>query len=126
MSIVGVGIDFIEILRIKNIFLNYGNKFAKRILSLEEWKKYLLSKNNINFLAKKFAAKEAASKALGTGINYGITFNQLEFYSDKLGKPKLRFFKNALKKSKEIKCKSIHVSISDQKLHAYALVILEN
>lgn len=126
MSIIGIGIDFIEILRIKNILFNYGNRFAKRILSAGEWKKYILIKNNVHFLAKKFAAKEAASKALGTGINDGIKFNELEFYNNKSGKPKLRFLKNALKKSKEIKCKSIHVSISDQQLYAYALVILEN
>ncbi|QCI17653.1 holo-ACP synthase [Buchnera aphidicola (Acyrthosiphon lactucae)] len=126
MSIIGIGIDFIEILRIQNIIFNYGNNFAKRILSIEEWEKYIISKNNINFLAKKFVAKEAASKALGTGINDGVTFNQLEFYNNKSGKPKLRFLKNALKKSQQIKCKSIHVSISDQKLYAHALVILEN
>lgn len=126
MSIIGVGIDFIEILRIKNIISHYGKRFPKKILSAEEWKKYILMESNINFLAKKFTAKEAASKALGTGINDGITFNQLEFYNNKSGQPKLRFLKNALKKSKEIKCKSIHVSISDQKLYAYALVILES
>ncbi|ACL30068.1 holo-ACP synthase [Buchnera aphidicola str. APS (Acyrthosiphon pisum)] len=126
MSIIGIGIDFVEILRIKNIFLKYGDKFARKILSTEEWKKYILIDDSISFLAKKFVAKEAASKALGTGINHQITFNQLEFYKNKSGKPKLRFLKHALKKSKEIQCKSIHVSISDQKLYAYALVILEN
>jgi len=126
MSIIGIGIDFIEIVRIKKIIFKYGNNFAKKILSAAEWEKYLISKHNINFLAKKFAAKEAASKALGTGINYGITFNQLEFYNNKLGKPKLRFLRNALKKSIEINCQLIHVSISDQKLYAYALVILES
>ncbi|QCI19822.1 MAG: holo-ACP synthase [Buchnera aphidicola (Brevicoryne brassicae)] len=126
MSIVGVGIDIVEVLRIKKIFFNYGDIFAKKILSLKELKRYILSKNKITFLAKKFAVKEAASKALGVGINHGITFNQLELYNNKLGKPQLRFLKRALKKSKEIQCTSIHVSISDQKLYACALVILEN
>lgn len=126
MSIIGIGTDLIEISRIRKILLQYNNHFAKRILSIEEWKNYVLIKNKIHFLAKEFVAKEAASKALGTGINYGIQFNQLELYHDDFGKPKLRFFKNALKKSKELKCKSIHVSISDQKLYAHALVILES
>ncbi|AHG60124.1 holo-ACP synthase [Buchnera aphidicola] len=126
MSIVGVGSDIVEILRIKNIFFKYQHKFAKKILSKIEWKKYIISQNYISFLAKKFAAKEAASKALGTGINNGVTLNQLEFYNNKFGKPKLRFLKNASKKSKKMKCKSIHVSISDEKLYAYALVILES
>ncbi|QCI20980.1 holo-ACP synthase [Buchnera aphidicola (Hyperomyzus lactucae)] len=126
MPIIGIGADIIEISRIKKIFFNYGNKFAKKILSKEEWNQYVLSKNNIFFLAKKFAAKEAASKALGTGINYGITFKQLEFYNNQSGKPKLRFLKKALKKAIEIQCKSIHVSISDEKLYVYALVVLES
>ncbi|QCI15936.1 holo-ACP synthase [Buchnera aphidicola] len=126
MSIIGIGTDIVEILRIKKIFFNYGDKFIKKILSLEERNQYILSKNSIYFLAKKFAAKEAASKALGTGINHGIRFNELEFYNNKLGKPKLRFLKNALKKSIKIKCKFVHVSISDEKLYTCALVILES
>ncbi|WP_295164534.1 holo-ACP synthase [uncultured Buchnera sp.] len=126
MSIIGIGTDIIEILRIKNIVYRFKDKLAKRILSIEEWEKYVVNKNPIHFLAKKFAAKEAASKALGTGINCGIKFNQLELYNDTLGKPKLRFLKCALQKSKEIKCKSIFVSISDERLYAYALVILED
>ncbi|QIE01976.1 holo-ACP synthase [Buchnera aphidicola] len=126
MSIIGIGIDFIEILRIKKIFFKYKNNFAKKILSIEEFKQYIASQEKIHFLAKKFAAKEAASKALGTGIHNSIQFNELEFYNNSLGKPQLRFLNNAFKKSKELKCKNIHVSISDQKLYAYALVILEN
>jgi len=126
MSIIGIGTDIIEILRIKNIICKFKDKLATKILSHREWEKYKENKNPANFLAKKFAVKEAASKALGTGINYGIKFNHIELYHDNLGKPKLRFFKKALQRSKNIKCKSIFVSISDEKLYAHALVILEN
>ncbi|QCI18803.1 holo-ACP synthase [Buchnera aphidicola] len=126
MSIIGIGTDIIEIKRIKKIVSKFENKFAKRILSYKEWKKYIISRNKINFIAKKFAAKEAVSKALGTGINHGITFNQIELYNDFLGKPKIRFLDNSLNKINEINCKSVHVSISDQKSYAYAIVILEN
>lgn len=126
MSIIGIGTDIIEIERIKKIFFQFKNKFAQRILSMYEWKEYMISKNKISFLAKKFAAKEAAAKALGTGINYGITFNQLELYNNSVGKPHLRFLNNAGERFQEIQCKSIHVSISDQKLYAYAIVILED
>ncbi|QCI17079.1 holo-ACP synthase [Buchnera aphidicola (Aphis helianthi)] len=125
MSIIGIGTDIIEIERIKKNILYFGNKLAKRILSKQEWKEYMISRNKINFIAKKFAAKEAASKALGTGINYGITFNQLELYNNSLGKPKLRFLDCAFKKYKEMKCTAVHVSITDQKLYAHAIVILE-
>ncbi|ANZ22473.1 4'-phosphopantetheinyl transferase [Buchnera aphidicola (Diuraphis noxia)] len=126
MSIVGIGIDIVDILRIKKIFLLYRHQFAKKILSKKEWKNYMVSKNQIVFLAKKFSAKEAASKALGTGINYGITFNQLELYHNDIGKPQFCFLKNALKRAKEIQCKSIHVSISDEKLYTYSVVVLES
>lgn len=126
MSIIGTGIDIIEISRVERNILRFKNKLAIRILSQQELDQYFINKNCISFLAKKFAGKEAASKALGTGMNYGITFNQIELYTNKLGKPKLRFFKNALKRSKEIKCNTMHVSISDQKIYACALVILEN
>ncbi|CAL4322066.1 holo-ACP synthase [Buchnera aphidicola] len=125
MSIIGVGIDIVEILRIKNIFNAFGRNFAKKILSIQEWEKYIVNKNPIQFLSKRFAVKEAASKALGTGIQKGIKFSELELYNDNLGKPKLRFLKNAFKKYQEIQCKSTFVSISDEKLYAYALVILE-
>ncbi|AAM67806.1 holo-ACP synthase [Buchnera aphidicola] len=125
MSIIGIGTDIIEIFRIKNIVYNFKDKLAERILSVQELEKYKVNKNPIKFLAKRFAVKEAASKALGTGISYGIKFNQIELYNNNLGKPKLRFLKYALQKSEEMKCKSIFVSISDEKLYACALVILE-
>ncbi|QCI23798.1 holo-ACP synthase [Buchnera aphidicola (Macrosiphoniella sanborni)] len=125
MSIIGIGTDLVEISRIQKILFQYKNHFAKRILSIQEWNHYIETKNKLNFLAKKFSAKEAACKALGTGINNGIQFNELEFYHDLLGKPQLRFLKNAFKRSQELKCKFVHVSISDQKKYAYALVILE-
>lgn len=129
MSIIGIGIDIIEIKRIKKIVNYFGNKFAKRILSLKEWREYISYHNNydnIKFLAKRFSAKEAASKALGTGINCGIYLNELEIYNNNLGKPELRFLNNSLKKIKKFQCKNIHLSISDQKYYACALVVLEN
>ncbi|QNS01956.1 MAG: holo-ACP synthase [Buchnera aphidicola (Pentalonia nigronervosa)] len=126
MSIIGVGIDIIEITRIQRILFRFGYKFIKKILSKNEIKKYVITKHCIQFIAKKFVAKEAALKALGTGIQFGISFNQIETYHNHLGKPKLRFLKNALKQLEEIQCKSIHISISDQNKYACAIVILEN
>ncbi|WP_343154481.1 holo-ACP synthase [Buchnera aphidicola] len=126
MSIIGIGIDILEIERIKKNILQFGDNLAKKILSPLEWKEYIISKNKINFIAKRFAAKEAASKALGTGINCGIKFNHLELYNNSLGKPNFRFLSYAFQKLGEINCKSIHVSITDEKLYIYALVILEN
>ncbi|ALD15210.1 4'-phosphopantetheinyl transferase [Buchnera aphidicola (Aphis glycines)] len=126
MSIIGIGTDIIEIDRIRKIFFQFGNKLAQKILSEKEWEKYIISLNKINFIAKKFAAKEAAVKALGTGINNGINFHQIEIYHDSLGKPNFCFLGNALKIFKEKRCKFAHISITDQKSYAYAIVILES
>ncbi|WP_422667184.1 holo-ACP synthase [Buchnera aphidicola] len=125
MTIIGIGIDIIDIIRIQKIILNYKEKFAKRILSKYEWQQYIISNNHINFLAKRFSIKEAASKALGTGICSGIKFNQIELYHDQYGKPKIRFFNNALIQLKKIKCNFIHISITDEKKYVYSIVILE-
>jgi len=125
MTIIGIGIDIIEIIRIqKNIFI-YNDKLAKRILSHNEWTDYLIQKNKSRFLAKKFAIKEAASKAFGTGISKKITFNKLEHYKDKKGKPKLSFLKEALVISKIMQINFVHLSITDEKNYTCALVIFE-
>ncbi|QCI24335.1 holo-ACP synthase [Buchnera aphidicola (Muscaphis stroyani)] len=126
MAIIGIGIDSVEVCRIKNIIINFGDKFAQKILSASEWNSYVLIKNKINFIAKRFAVKEAAAKALGTGMNCGITFNQFNLYHNKYGQPKLNFLKNALKQAVIMKCTHIHVSISDSQLFAHASVILES
>ncbi|CAL4321339.1 holo-ACP synthase [Buchnera aphidicola] len=126
MTIISIGIDIVEISRIKKIFFNFGDKFAKRILSKYEWQEYITSKNCIAFISKRFSVKEAASKALGMGINSGIQFNQLELYHNVYGKPEMRFFKHALAQYKKINCQYIHVSITDEKKYAYSTVILEN
>ncbi|QTM69272.1 holo-ACP synthase, partial [Buchnera aphidicola (Hormaphis cornu)] len=96
MTIIGIGIDIVEIKRIKKNILLYPHKLAKRILSHNEWTEYLVNKNKFRFLAKKFAVKEAASKALGTGISQKITFKNFENWNNEYGQPKLRLFKKAL------------------------------
>ncbi|MDE5286094.1 MAG: holo-ACP synthase, partial [Buchnera aphidicola] len=79
------------------IFLNFHHKFAQRILSQNEWKHYINQKKYTFFLAKRFAVKEAASKALGIGIKHVISFNQIELYHNIFGKPQIRFLKSAYK-----------------------------
>ena len=85
--ILGIGVDLLNINRVEKLYLKFGDKLADRILSEEEFGNYKKSKNKINFLAKKFCAKEAFSKALGTGIGRGINFSDITISNDILGKP---------------------------------------
>tara|TARA_Y100000996_G_C22376815_1_gene583401 strand:- start:66 stop:464 length:399 start_codon:yes stop_codon:yes gene_type:complete len=124
--IVGIGIDIIDNRRIKRTLERYGNKFKNRCFSKEEIE---LSKNKfqeINSFAKKYAAKEACSKALGTGLANGIFWKDIEIFNNSLGKPYIRLNNKALTKLNEIsktKCK-IDLSLSDEKHYSIANVII--
>ncbi len=126
MKIFGIGIDILEIKRIKKIFINKKNMFAKKILSKNEIIEYKKKNNKIYFLAKKFTAKEAVVKALGTGISNGIYFKNIEIYHNKKGKPKIKFLKKTKYYLKKIKFKKIHISITDEKKYVLSTVIIEN
>ncbi|CAL4042628.1 Holo-[acyl-carrier-protein] synthase [Buchnera aphidicola (Takecallis arundicolens)] len=126
MSIIGIGCDIIYLQRIKKIINIFGMRFAKRILSPKELSKFLNIKNKSSFIAKRFAVKEALFKSLGFGIRNDIKFKNFELIHNKLGKPKLVFLKQAKKILIKKNIKSIHVSISDEKQHIFAVVILEN
>jgi holo-[acyl-carrier protein] synthase len=126
MTIIGIGIDIITISRIKKIINESGAKLAKRILSKKEFKEYLVKKNKINFLAKRFSAKEAASKALGTGMRNKITFNNFEVYNDHYGRSKLLLLNRAKILAKRMGIKYIHINLTDEKKYACAIVIFEN
>lgn len=127
MAIIGIGIDIIKISRVKKLLIIYKNKFAKRILSKNELIKYYkLIKQKERFLAKRFAIKEAAVKALGIGIRQGITFNQFEVYNNLLGKPKIKFFSKVSVLSNKLGIKKVHLTLTDEKNYACALIILES
>ena len=125
--IFGIGTDIIDISRIKKLF-NKNKKFKNRIFSKKEIK-YCESKiNKIAYYSKRFAAKEAFVKALGTGISKGISFNEISINNNKNGAPFIEFIgktkiivKN-LTKSKN----KIYLSLSDEKKYALAMVIISS
>ncbi|QJC34468.1 holo-ACP synthase [Enterobacteriaceae endosymbiont of Donacia crassipes] len=126
MNIFGIGIDIIEINRIKKIFMRFGNRFAYKILTRYELSIYKKNNNKIKILAKFFTAKEATVKALSTGFTNNIFFNQIEILSFKNKKPKIILYKQALKFLKNMNFKyKIHVSFSDEKKYACTIVIIE-
>lgn len=121
--IVGVGIDIAELERISQAHARHGVRFAERVLTVAELA--LLPANATPFLASRFAAKEAAVKALGTGFSGGITFRDVEVRSDELGKPSIIFHNAALERCRVLGVRRAHLSLSHSRENAVAVVILE-
>ena len=125
MNIFGIGTDIVSVDRIKNSLKN--KKFIGRIFNEKEILKCKKNKNSINCYAKRFAAKEAFSKALGTGISNGINFNEIVVLNKKSGKPYISIIgqtKKILKKKFKRKKSKISLSLSDEKKYAVAFVTI--
>jgi len=122
--IVGLGIDITELDRIERSLDKYGERFAEKILTPAEIE-LIPSKNPIPYVAARFAAKEAAVKALGTGFAEGITFHTIEITRMESGAPKLNLLGKALERSKSMGVQGIHISITHGRDTAAAVVVLE-
>ena len=125
MIIFGIGTDIISINRIKNSLKN--KNFINRIFNEKEILKCKRINNSINCYAKRFAAKEAFSKALGTGISNGINFNEIVILNKKSGKPYINIIgqtKKVLDKKFKRKKTKISLSLSDEKKYAVAFVTI--
>ena len=124
--ILGIGTDIVDVRRISNIIDKYGMKFKKKCFDKIEIEKSEKRFNTINSYAKRYAAKEACAKALGTGLAKGVFWKNIIIENDILGKPFIKLQGHALKKLNELsknKC-SIVVSLSDEKNYAIANVII--
>lgn len=126
MAILGLGTDIVEIARIDAAVTRSGDRLAKRVLSENEWATWQSHQQPVRFLAKRFAVKEAAAKAFGTGIRNGLAFNQFEVFNDELGKPRLRLWGEAQRLAENLGVGSIHVTLADERHYACATVIIEN
>ena len=127
MKIFGIGTDIINIKRMEKSIKKNGDNFINKVFSKNEISYCKKKKNPFPFYAKRFAAKEALSKALGTGIRKGINFKNIEITNDNLGKPSIEL-KGAtaafLKKKIKTKKYTIHLSLSDDIPWAQATVII--
>ena len=127
MKIFGIGTDIVNIKRMEKSLKRHGNKFKNNIFSENEITYCEKKKNSVAFYAKRFAAKEALSKALGTGIRKGIKFKHIEICNDSYGKPSI-LLKGAvddyLKKKIKSKKYNIYLSLSDDEPWAQATVII--
>ena len=125
MKTLGIGIDITDNIRIKKSITN--KKFLSRIFSNIEINNSKKINNKTGYFSKRFAAKEAFSKALGTGLRKGLNFNDISIINDRYGKPfikinpKLNNIFNKRFKTKKIK---VFLSISDEKNHSVAFVVL--
>ncbi|GEA12330.1 holo-ACP synthase [Alteromonas sp. KUL49] len=124
MAIVGLGTDIVEIARL-NTKPGIQDKLARRVLTDTEFVRYQAHNNPLQFLAKRFAAKEAAVKALGTGIGNGVSWQHFEVVNDENGAPHLQVsgFAETLFVQRGIT--SSFISLSDECHYAVATVVLE-
>ena len=127
MKIIDIGVDIIQNNRIKNLLKN--KKFLGRIYSDRELKLSKQNKNKVAYFAKRFAAKEAFSKALGTGLRSGLEFKDIEIVNDKVGKPlyvKNKKIIKIVKNKFKIKNFNSFLSISDEKDYSTAFTIIQS
>jgi len=124
-SVFGIGTDIVDISRFKKIF-NRNKNFKDRIFSKKEIKYCETKPNKIGSYSKRFAAKEAFTKALGTGISRGISFNEISINNNNNGAPffeltgKTKIIFQKLKKKKN----KVYLSLSDEKKYAVAMVVI--
>lgn len=123
--IVGIGTDIIEIERVQAMLDRHGDRLPQRILSALEMQRFGQVAQKVPWLAKRFAAKEAAAKALGTGIGEGVSWKHIEVVNDALGAPRLNLHEVALERAKALGADRFHLSLSDERAFAVAYVILE-
>lgn len=126
MSIIGVGTDIVKKSRMEKLWSEFGSNFAKRILTEFEQTELIKAKDSSSYLAKRFAAKEAVAKALGTGFADEVLFSEIEIYNNNKGKPKVRFIGKTKSFTETLDIKESHISISDEKEYAIAFVTLES
>ncbi|RUO21552.1 holo-ACP synthase [Aliidiomarina haloalkalitolerans] len=124
MAIIGVGTDIVEIERLRQALVRQP-ALAKRLLTHNEQALMQAAKQPERYLAKRFAAKEAALKALGTGLQNGLSWQHIEITNNDLGRPQLNFSGQALALADQLGVINTHLSLSDEVDYAQAFVILE-
>ena len=120
----GIGTDIVAIARMRELLDTHGERFLHRILAEEEVAELPARHRQAAFLAKRFAAKEAAAKALGLGFRQGISLRHILVIHDDVGKPGLRFVDRALELARKMNIDQAHISIADEREYAVAFVTL--
>ena len=126
MQILGIGVDIVSNLRIKKSIKK--NSFINRVFSKSEIYHSKKTINKSNYFSKRFAAKEAFMKALGTGFRYNVNFNDISVINNKEGKPELKVTSNIKKlliNKLKVKKFNLFISLSDEKNYSIAFVVIQ-
>jgi len=123
--IFGIGTDIVDCARIEAMWSRYGDRFASRVLSVQESSDYRACHNASRFLAKRFAAKEAFAKAVGSGLREPVSLFRISISHDELGKPVLKFDEVLHSYLSQLGVTRQHLSISDERNTVIAFVVLE-
>jgi len=123
-GIVGIGTDLLDVSRIEQAYQRHGERLVKRFLTPAEQQVWQQRHQSINYLAKRYAAKEALAKALGTGIAKGVGFQQLEVLNDRQGAPRVNLYQAALLRMQQLGGRQAFISLSDEGpwIQAFAVI----
>ncbi len=124
--IVGCGVDMIEIARIAETIARHGDRFLQRIYRPQEILYCSRKRNAAESFAARFAAKEAAAKAMGTGIQAGVGWQDIEVIREPTGRPSLVFYGRAAALARELNASRAFVSLTHTRTEALAQVLLED
>lgn len=123
--ILGTGTDLIDVRRIERALARFGHRFAQRVLVEREYQRFCAHAKPIHYLAKRFAAKEAFSKAMGTGIHFPVNWHNVSVANERSGKPYLEFSEPLAALLRQRGISRAHLSLSDEVEMACAFVVLE-
>jgi holo-[acyl-carrier protein] synthase len=123
--ILGTGTDLIDIRRIERALVRFGHRFAQRVLVDDEYQRFCAHVKPAHYLAKRFAAKEAFSKAMGTGIHFPVNWHNVSVGNERSGRPFLKFSAPLAALLEQRGISRAHLSLSDEVEMACAFVVLE-
>ena len=123
--IVGIGSDLIDVHRIERALARFGHRFARRVLVEHEYQRFCAHARPAHYVAKRFAAKEAFSKAMGTGIHFPVNWHNVSVANERSGKPYLVFSAPLAELLERRGIGRTHLSLTDETEMACAFVVLE-
>ncbi len=123
---IGIGTDIVKVSRIEEVVQRQGERFVSRILTAAEMDEYAASKQAIRLLAKRFAAKEAIVKALGTGIGNGVGWQHICIEHDELGRPLVVLSGGAAERAESLGATGVLLSLADEDEYIVAFAALSS
>lgn len=123
-TVISVGTDILQIDRIEAVVERLGDKFVRRILTEDEREEYTASAQPVRLLAKRFAAKEAVAKALGTGIGRGVSWQDIQLFHNDNGAPQIQLSGGAHKVAAQRGGARVEISLSDEVQYVVAFAVL--